>query len=228
MCPIRPTCCASTASWRARSNAYSIYWYARFIRPDGTFIIDNSKESPAYRDYTVFWFGQDLSPATEAHWRARLVNAPTNTPFVQRALIPYPTYQTTTPYVNIFETFDGSNQNHVFWDTAASWTPAQQQTLALPAPTTPVSLMVSVAVVDNDRDNKPFQLTTTAGGVSQQVTLNGPTHGDLLNIIQVSLNNVPAGTDEIVLDLVSPSPNGDSVAMVGATANCACSAATIP
>ena len=199
-----------------------MYSYARFIRPDGTFINDNTKESPAYRDYAEFWFGQDLTPATAAHWRARLVNAPSNAPFVQRAFILYPTYQTAIPYIDVFATFDDSSRNHVFWDTAAGWTAAQQQALALTPPLEPISLTVSVAVVDNDRDSKPFQLTITAGGVSQMVSLNGPTNGDLLNIVQVTLNNVPAGTDEIVLDLVSPR-NGDSVAMVGATANYSCS-----
>ncbi len=197
------------------------YGYARFIRSDGTFINDPSQESPAYRPYAIFWYGQQLTPPTSPHWRARLVAAPSNKPFVQRAFILYPTHQTTTPYVNVFETFDDSSRNHVFWDTAAGWTPAQQQTIALTPPLTPVSLTVSVVVVDNDRDNKPFQLTITAGGVSQMVSLNGPTHGDLLNIVQVTLNNVPAGTDEIVLDLVSPR-NGESVAMVGATANYSC------
>jgi hypothetical protein len=198
------------------------YGYARFVRPDGTFINDMSQESPAYRPYAVFWYGQELTPPTAAHWRARLVGAPTNAPFVQRAFILYPTYQTTTPTVNVFETFDDSSQNHVYYDTAAGWTATQQQVLALTPPSAAVSLTVSVAVVDNDRDNKPFRLTITAGSVSQQVTANGPTNGDQLNIVQVTLNNVPAGTDEIVLDLVSPTPNGDSVAMVGATANYQC------
>ena len=44
---------------------------------------------------------------------------------------------------------------------------------------------------------------------------------DRLNIVTFSLN-IPAGTDEIVLDLVSPTPNGDSGAMVGVAAYYAC------
>ena len=61
----------------------------------------------------------------------------------------------------------------------------------------------------------------TAGGVSQTVTVNGPTNGNLLNIVEVTLQ-VPAGTDEIVLDLVSPAEIGDSVAMTGMTAHYPC------
>jgi hypothetical protein len=199
------------------------YRYARFIRPDGTFINDMSKESPAYRKWAVFWFGQDLTPATAAHWRARLIGAPTNAPFIQRAFVLYPTYQTASQYVNVFETFDVSSENHVYWDVANGWVPAQQQILALPAPLQPTTVTVTVVVVDNDRDNRPFELTITAGTASQMVTVNGPTNGNLLNLVKVTLNNVPAGTSEVVIDLVSPDGTGDSVAMIGATANYSCS-----
>ena len=194
------------------------YGYARFIRPNGTFINDHTKESPAYRQWAVFWFGEFLTPATSAHWRARLINAPTNSPFVQRAFILYPTYRTTQEYVSVWELFDESSENHVYYE----WIPAQQQILELPAPLQPTSLTVTVAVVDNDKDNRPFRLTISAGTASQTVTLNNPTNGNQLNLVKVTLNNVPAGTSQVVLDLVSPTPNGDSVAMVGATAYYAC------
>jgi hypothetical protein len=200
------------------------YKHARFIRPNGTFINDMSKESPAYRRWAVFWFGQELTPATTAHWRARLVGAPTNAPFIQRAFVLYPTYQTAAQYVNVFETFDVSSENHVYWDVANGWIPAQQQILSLPAPLQSTSVTVTVAVVDNDVDNRPFELTISAGAVSQQVSINGPTNGNLLNLVKVTLNNVPAGTNQIVLDLVSPNQTGDSVAMIGATANYPCTA----
>jgi hypothetical protein len=60
-----------------------------------------------------------------------------------------------------------------------------------------------------------------AGATPQTVSPNSPSHGNLLNIVTFNLE-IKAGTNEIVLDLVSPSPNGDSVAMIGATANYAC------
>jgi hypothetical protein len=79
-----------------------------------------------------------------------------------------------------------------------------------------------VALVENDNDTRPVQLTVSAvGATSQTVSPNGPTNGDNLNIVTFSLT-IPAGTDEIVLDLVSPSPNGDSVAMIGVVAHYAC------
>ncbi len=195
--------------------------YARFIRPNGTYINDKTLESPAFRDWAVFWYGQDLTPATLPHWRARLIGAPTNAPFVQRAFILYPTYQTEAEYVNVFETFADSSNNHVFWEGFNGWFPTQQQVIEIAPPQLPTTLTVSVALVDNDKDDRPFELTITAGGVSQTVTVNGPTNGNLLNIVEVTLQ-VPAGTDDIVLDLVSPSEIGDSVAMTGMTAHYPC------
>ena len=198
------------------------YKYARFLRPNGTYINDKTQESPAYRNSAVFWFGEYLTPANSAHWRARLIGAPTNKPFVQRAFLLYPTYETATAYVNVFELFDVSSENHVYWDAANGWIPTQQQIIPMAAPLQPVDLTVMVAVVDNDRDTRPFKLTITAGGVSSTVMVNGPTNGDLLNLVQVTLNNVPAGTSQIVLDLESPDEIGDSVAMVGMTAHYPC------
>ena len=198
------------------------YKYARFLRPNGSYINDKTQESPAYRNSAVFWFGEYLTPANTAHWRARLIGAPTNKPFVQRAFLLYPTYETENPYVNIFELFDVSSQNHVYWDATNGWMPTQQQIIPMAAPLQSVNVAVTVAVVDNDRDNRPFKLTITAGSVSQSVTVNGPTNNDLLNLVQVTLNNVPAGTDQIILDLESPDQIGDSVAMVGMTAHYSC------
>ena len=94
--------------------------------------------------------------------------------------------------------------------------------MAIPAPLAAVTVIVQVALVENDKDNRPLQLTVSADGATPQtVSPTGPSHGNLLNIVTFSLN-IPAGTDEIVLDLVSPTPNGDSGAMVGVAAYYAC------
>jgi hypothetical protein len=195
--------------------------YARFIRPNGTYINDKTLESPAYRQWAVFWYGQELTPTNLAHWRARLIGASTKTPFVQRAFILYPTYQTESQYVNVWETFGDSSKNHVFWESFNGWFPSQQQVIEIAPPQQPTEMTVTVALVDNDKDNRPLEVTVSAGGASQTVIVNGPTNGDLLNIIQVTLQ-VPAGTDEIVIDLVSPAEIGDSGAMVGMSAHYLC------
>ena len=192
--------------------------YARFIRPNGTYINDKSLESPAYRQNAVFWYGQQLTPTTLPYWKARLIGAPTSGPFVQRAFVLYPTYSTNEQYVDVVDYFENSAQNHVYWQ----WIPVQVQSVALPAPLTAVDLVVRVALVDNDPDARPVDLTIEAGGVSQTVTQTDSTHGPLLSIIEVTLQNVPAGTSQVVLTLESPANIGDSVAMIGMTANYLC------
>ncbi len=192
--------------------------YARFIRPNGTYINDKTLESPAYRQNAVFWYGQQLTPTTLPYWKARLMGAPTTRPFVQRAFVLYPTYSTAQQYVDMVDYFENSAQNHVYWQ----WIPVQVQSVALPAPLTTVDLVVRVALVDNDPDARPVDLTIEAGGVSQTVTQTDSTHGPLLSIIEVTLENVPAGTSQVVLTLESPMNIGDSVAMIGMTANYIC------
>ena len=195
--------------------------YVRFIYPNNTYEQVNVITSPAYRTSAVFWYGAELDPA--AHIRGRwFLNASGTNKHIPRAFILYPTYETSGYYINVFETFDDSSQNQVYHDAANGWTPAQQQVIPIPAPLLTVDMTVEVAVVDNDRDNRPFRLTISAGAASQTVTVNGPTNGDQLNLVQVTLHNVPAGTNQIVLDLVSPAPNGDSVAMLGMTGHYGC------
>ena len=194
------------------------YNYARFIRPNGTYINDKTLESPAYRQNAIFWFGQALTPPTLPYWKARLVGAPTSGPFVQRAFVLYPTYQTAEQYVDVVKYFSNSATNHVYWQ----WIPVQVQNVPMPAPLTAVDLVVRVALVDNDPDDRPVDLKIEAGGVSQTVTQTDSTHGPLLSIITVTLEDVPAGTSQIVLTLTSPQTIGDSVAMIGMTANYRC------
>ena len=194
------------------------YNYARFIRPNGTYINDKTLESPAYRQNAIFWFGQALTPPTLPYWTARLVGAPTSGPFVQRAFVLYPTYQTAEQYVDVVKYFSNSATNHVYWQ----WIPVQVQNVPMPAPLTTVDLVVQVALVDNDPDDRPVDLKIEAGGKSQTVTQTDSTHGPLLSIITVTLEDVPAGTSQIVLTLTSPQTIGDSVAMIGMTANYRC------
>lgn len=44
----------------------------------------------------------------------------------------------------------------------------------------------------------------------------------MLNLLTIKLVDLPASTDRIVLDLVWPEGNGDSVALVGLTIHCVC------
>jgi len=70
----------------------------------------------------------------------------------------------------------------------------------------------------------------TAGSVTQTQTVMGSNKGEELDIVVFNLVGVPAGTAEIVVDIVSHQPNtnglgklgGDSASIVGMTANYAC------
>ena len=197
--------------------------HVRFIYPNNTYQQVTILTSPAYRRWATFWYGAELQPAANIRGRWFLQTSGTKG-HIPRAFILYPTYHTQEPYVNVFDPFalDESNKNHVYYDVANGWINHQQYRMAIPAPLAAVTIVVQVALVENDKDNRPLQLTVSADGATPQtVSPTGPSHGNLLNIVTFSLN-IPAGTDEIVLDLVSPTPNGDSGAMVGVAAYYAC------
>ncbi len=55
-------------------------------------------------------------------------------------------------------------------------------------------------------------------------TLTGPTNkkSELLNLFEVTLEDVPAGVDEVEIELVSVLDKGDSAALLGAAASYVC------
>ena len=65
-------------------------------------------------------------------------------------------------------------------------------------------------------------LTTGAGGAAKRGTKTAPTPGRLLSTAGVPRQTAPAGTSQVVLTLESPANIGDSVAMIGMTANYLC------
>lgn len=75
-------------------------------------------------------------------------------------------------------------------------------------------ILLTVAIIDNDNDTRPVVLEAEAGGVTQTITETGSTNGDLLNIINLTLPDVPAGTDQVEFTIKSPD-GGDSIIVVG-------------
>ena len=111
------------------------------------------------------------------------------------------------------------------------WTPVREIVVPIAAPLGPETFHIELALVDNDKDNRPVWVTVSAGGVTQTVMPTKPNKGDMLNLLVFDLANVPAGTDEIVIELYAPSPaidgvDGDSATLVGMTANYQCSPLT--
>ena len=138
-----------------------------------------------------------------------------------RAYVLYPTYQTADEYANAWSTF-GSTDNFV------AGTPGFDQTntniLAIPELQVATDVTVELAVTDVNRDPRTIDVTVSAGGVSQTVTLTGPTtrKSELLNVFTVTLENVPAGTDQVEILMESVLGSGDSAALLGAAANYQC------
>ncbi len=203
--------------------------YVRFIYPNNTYVQVGAITSPASQTWGVLWYGADLNPAS-ANIRGRWFLQKSGTKaHLPRAFILYPTYQTPVEYVNVFELIDSAD-SQVYWDTANGWTPARQLTLPIPAPLGPANLLVKLAVVDNDKGQRPVDITVTAGSVTQTQTVMGSNKGEELDIVVFNLVGVPPGTAEIVVDIVSHQPNtnglgklgGDSASIVGMTANYAC------
>lgn len=189
-------------------------------------VVFNNKfpTSPGYRAAAVYWYGAELDPAAKITVRSNeTFKKGEATP---RAFIVYPTYSTMEEYFNHFEVLESSIANHVYW--GPSFISEQTHVVQIPALLGPVTINASIALVDNDPDGRPIYLTVSAGGVTQFFAPDNPSHGKMLNIIDVVLTNVPAGTDEVVFHLLSPGPNsefpdgGDSVAMVGLTVNYPC------
>ncbi len=95
------------------------------------------------------------------------------------------------------------------------WIEAHTEVLTFPPLEEATDLLVTAVVIDNDDDTRPMVLEATAGGVTESVTETGPTDGDGLNVVNLTLSQVPAGTDQVSITLRSPPDNGDSLVWVG-------------
>jgi len=96
------------------------------------------------------------------------------------------------------------------------------EVLTFPPLAEATDLFVTAVVVDNNDDARPMVLEATAGDVTESVTELGPTEGDVLNIVGLTLPQVPAGMDQISVTLRSPSSNGDSLVLVGLNVSYRC------
>lgn len=203
--------------------------YVRFILPgkNNYVQVDLIAGAPAH-PYGNFWYGDYIDPAKTVTGRWFLQKSGVKN-HIPRAMVLYPTYaHPTNTYVNVWNTFDPA-EGEVYWDTAGGWTPFREIVVPIAPPNGPTTFNVELALVDNDKDNRPVWVTVIAGGVSQTQMPVKPTQGDQLNLMTFTLANVPAGTDEIVIEVYSPSMaidgiQGDSATVVGMAANYQCAA----
>ena len=213
------------------AKSFGLAKQVRFIQPGkNNYVEVNTITSPEDNINGTFWYGADL-PVTAAtksvtgKWWLQPSGAKAHIP---RAFVLYPTYNDpANSYVNVWSTIDAA-EGEVYWEVANGWTPYREIIVPITAPLGPETFHIELAVVDNDKDNRPVWVTVTTGGVTQTVKPTAPNKGDLLNLLVFDLANVPAGTDEIVIEMYSPSPAldgvyGESASLVGMTANYQCS-----
>lgn len=192
---------------------------ARFQYPNGSYTDVKTITGTSARPGGLYWLGTELQPAASITGRWFL--APGTKGKVPRALVLYATHETTTTYFNTYVLYPDGATNTV--GPEEPW--AQQQILTIPIdpPLAPADITVQVALVDNDADNRAVGVFASVGAIQDGDVSYGPTHGSLLNLITLTLEDVPAGTTEVTLELLS-SVEGDSAAIVGAAANYACEA----
>ncbi len=207
------------------AKEYTAVRYVRFIFGDKTYV-QVQPETDLGAKAAISWWGEDLTsefqsqakPFVKGRWflnkGMRKMKAP-------RAYVLYPTYQTADEYANAWSTF-GAPTNFVAGTPGFDQT--NTNTLAIPELQVATDVTVELAVTDVNRDPRTVDVMVSAGGVSETVTLTGPTNrkSELLNIFTVTLENVPAGTDEVEITLESVLGSGDSAALLGAAANYQC------
>jgi len=211
--------------------------YVRFIMPGkNNYVQVNAITAPSEHQYGNFWYGADIPWATtppkqvKGQWFLQKSGTKNHIP---RAFVLYATYQhATNRYVNVWDTFTPS-EGEVYWDVAQGWTPTRVLNVPIAAPLGPTTFNVELALVDNDKDARPVWVTVTAGNVSQTQQPTNPSNGEQLNLMTFTLANVPAGTNQIVIKVYSPSPtidgfDGDSATLVGMAANYLCAPISTP
>jgi hypothetical protein len=198
--------------------------YVRFTYPNKAMVQIYAPVSPAYRQSAVSWWGSELDPAKSIQgqffWGKKGNKSP-------RAFVLWPTYTTAEQYADVLTLFDNSSENHVSWKPG--WIPEQVHTISLP-PTQAAgaSVRVQIALVDINKDKRPVVMTIEAGEVSMQRVIVGPNRKNALNVEEFLLENLPAGTDEVTITLLSPQVSsqypfgGDSAAVIGAAVSYAC------
>ncbi|MEZ4519819.1 MAG: choice-of-anchor Q domain-containing protein [Chloroflexota bacterium] len=205
------------------AKSYPGVKFVRFIYPNKTYeqiqTVTDLGDNGA-----VSWWGADLdiSRLTRPFVKGRWFLYPgAKRDHLPRALVLYVTQTTAEEYASNWSTF-------TYPDNFVAETPAFNQTstntLAIPETQETADITVQVAIADINNDPRTVDLTISAGGISETVTLTGPISKkmELLNLVEVTLEDVPAGTDEVEILMESALGSGDSAALLGAAASFAC------
>jgi hypothetical protein len=100
---------------------------------------------------------------------------------------------------------------------------SRTEVIELPALPKKGNLDITAVYIDNNNDARPVVIEAEAGGVFSSATHLTSTNGDLLNIVDLTLEDVPAGTNAVTVTIRSPkSDNGDSASLMGVNASYVC------
>ncbi len=177
----------------------------------------------------ISWWGADLDESTLAYrpfvkgrWFLEKGSKKVKVP---RAFVVYPTYATTEAYANVWSTFTAPG-NYV--DSAPGFSQSMAQTLAIPTTQATAEVVVRLALADLDSTSSSVDVTVRAGGVEVMKTISKPINKKMesLNIVTITLPNVPAGATEVEIIVETAVGTGDSAALLGAAASYACGSPT--
>ncbi len=83
-------------------------------------------------------------------------------------------------------------------------------TLSVPATPGNKTLTLTVPITEMDNDSRVAIITATAGTVTSSRTINTYANGNSLNLVTLTLNNVPGNVTSVNVNINSPNSNGDS------------------
>ena len=95
------------------------------------------------------------------------------------------------------------------------------EVLKLPIPANNSNLTVRAVIIDNDHIDRDICLTAQAGGMSDTICFDEPLQGNHLDIRELQLSGVPAGTTDVTVIAESPQSEGESFVLVGLVAETA-------
>lgn len=183
--------------------------------PDKVTITTSAPESltlsePSSTFIGGYTFETSLQPT---HQITALVNNPGNNYKTPRGLILYAKRGTGTEQ---WTSVGKITNTFVYHDSYS-------ETLTFQALTQTTDLSITAVVIDNQVDDRPLILEAAAGGVvTQSIPITRPSDGPLLNIVHLTLAQVPTGTGQAEITLKSPSKNGDSLVWVGVNVSYRC------
>ncbi|MEM7032108.1 MAG: hypothetical protein AAF629_21330, partial [Chloroflexota bacterium] len=164
----------------------------------------NSDDAYTYEAY--------LDPAPQVSAYVEHLADNTNTP---RSLTLYSARETVDEWTSV-----GRTTHQFIWGGTEK--ESHTEILAFPPLVGDTDIYVDVVIADNDNSVRPVIIEAVAGGVTASTIETIPTHGRALNIVRLTLPQVPAETRHVEISIHSPTDNGDSAILAGVNATYQC------